>query len=142
MKATAAALKRSWSRKTTTGAYAHTSTENLVQSGKSYGSIVGYVADGIFQNQEEAFPQVHATTSLDDILADEEIRGVFVSVSPKAHFSIASALRCLSMAAAERDRLGQESVRHGEVYILTEKPLLDASLKETHQRTIEQSLPP
>ena len=38
---------------TTTGAYAHTSTENLVQSGKSYGSIVGYVADGIFQNQEE-----------------------------------------------------------------------------------------
>ncbi len=38
---------------TTTGAYAHTSKENLVQSGKSYGSIVGYVADGIFQNQEE-----------------------------------------------------------------------------------------
>ena len=37
----------------TTGAYAHTSKENLVQSGKSYGSIVGYVADGIFQNQEE-----------------------------------------------------------------------------------------
>lgn len=32
---------------TTTGAYAHTSKENLVQSGKSYGSIVGYVADGI-----------------------------------------------------------------------------------------------
>lgn len=24
-----------------------------MQSGKSYGSIVGYVADGIFQNQEE-----------------------------------------------------------------------------------------
>ena len=38
---------------TTTGAYAHTSKENLVQSGKSYGSIVGYVADGIFQNQAE-----------------------------------------------------------------------------------------
>ena len=37
----------------TTGAYAHTTTENLVQSGKPYGSIVGYVADGIFQNQEE-----------------------------------------------------------------------------------------
>ncbi len=38
---------------TTTGSYAHTSTENLVESGKSYGSIVGYVADGIFQNQAE-----------------------------------------------------------------------------------------
>lgn len=38
---------------TTTGAYAHTTTENLVQSGKPYGSIVGYVADGIFQTQEE-----------------------------------------------------------------------------------------
>ena len=38
---------------TTTGAYAHTTTEDLVQSGKPYGSIVGYVADGIFQTQEE-----------------------------------------------------------------------------------------
>lgn len=37
----------------TTGAYTHTTKENLVQSGKSYGSIVGYVADGIFQTQEE-----------------------------------------------------------------------------------------
>lgn len=39
---------------------------------------------------EEAFPHIHATTSLDVILADKEIKGVFVSVSPKAHFSIAS----------------------------------------------------
>jgi hypothetical protein len=38
---------------TATGSYAHTSTENLVESGKPYGSIVGYVADGIFQNQQE-----------------------------------------------------------------------------------------
>ena len=30
------------------------------------------------------------TTSLDEILADEEVKGVFVSVSPEAHFSIAS----------------------------------------------------
>lgn len=37
----------------TTGSYAHTTTENLVQSGKPYGSIVGYVVEGIFQNQEE-----------------------------------------------------------------------------------------
>lgn len=38
---------------TTTGSYAHTPKENLVQSGRPYGSIVGYVADGLFQNQEE-----------------------------------------------------------------------------------------
>ncbi len=38
---------------TTTGSYAHTTTENLVQSKKPYGSIVGYVFDGLFQNQEE-----------------------------------------------------------------------------------------
>lgn len=39
---------------------------------------------------EAAYPGVHATTSLDEILQDEEVKGVFVSVSPKAHFSIAS----------------------------------------------------
>lgn len=38
---------------TTTGSYVHTTTENLVQSKRPYGSIVGYVADGIFQNREE-----------------------------------------------------------------------------------------
>lgn len=38
---------------TTTGAYAHTTTQNLVEAKKPYGSIVGYVADGIFQNQQE-----------------------------------------------------------------------------------------
>ena len=37
----------------TTGSYAHTTKENLVQARKSYGSVVGYVADGIFQTQEE-----------------------------------------------------------------------------------------
>jgi len=37
----------------TTGSYAHTSTENLVQSHRPYGSIVGYVADGIFQSRDE-----------------------------------------------------------------------------------------
>lgn len=37
----------------TTGAYAHTTTQDLVQSHKAYGSIVGYVADGLFQTQEE-----------------------------------------------------------------------------------------
>ena len=38
---------------TTTGSYAHTTTENLVQSRQPYGSIVGYVCEGIFQNQSE-----------------------------------------------------------------------------------------
>ena len=39
---------------------------------------------------ERKFPHVKATTSLDDILADETIKGVFVSATPTAHFSIAS----------------------------------------------------
>ena len=38
---------------TSTGSYAHTTTENLVQSEQPYGSIVGYVVEGIFQNQAE-----------------------------------------------------------------------------------------
>ncbi len=38
---------------TTTGSYVHTTTENLVQSKRPYGSIVGYVADGLFQSREE-----------------------------------------------------------------------------------------
>ena len=39
---------------------------------------------------ERKFPQVIATTSLDDILADDAVKGVLVSTSPAAHFSIAS----------------------------------------------------
>lgn len=38
---------------TTTGSYVHTTTENLVEARKPYGSIVGYVFDGLFQNKEE-----------------------------------------------------------------------------------------
>lgn len=38
---------------TATGSYAHTSTENLVEAGKPYGSIVGYVVEGLYQNKEE-----------------------------------------------------------------------------------------
>jgi TonB-linked SusC/RagA family outer membrane protein len=38
---------------TTTGSYVHTSKENLVEAKKPYGSIVGYVVDGLFQNREE-----------------------------------------------------------------------------------------
>lgn len=36
-----------------TGSYAHTSRENLVESKQPYGSIVGYVVEGLFQTQEE-----------------------------------------------------------------------------------------
>lgn len=39
---------------------------------------------------EKVYPHVQATTSLSDILNDDEVKGVFVSVSPKSHFSIAS----------------------------------------------------
>ena len=39
---------------------------------------------------ERKLPYMKATTSLDDILADEAIKGVFVSASPSAHFSLAS----------------------------------------------------
>ena len=38
---------------------------------------------------ERKYPYVKATTSLDDILTDETVKGVFVSASPAAHFSIA-----------------------------------------------------
>ena len=45
--------KVTWLPETTTGSYVHTAQENLVESGKPYGSIVGYVADGLFQSREE-----------------------------------------------------------------------------------------
>ena len=40
---------------TTTGSYAHTSKENLVQAKVPYGSRVGYVVDGLFQSKEEVY---------------------------------------------------------------------------------------
>lgn len=39
---------------------------------------------------EAAYPNVCATTSLADILHDDDIKGVFVSASPQSHFAIAS----------------------------------------------------
>ena len=39
---------------------------------------------------EQKFPSVKATISLDKILNDSDVRGIFVSASPSAHFSIAS----------------------------------------------------
>ena len=44
---------------------------------------------GVTSLIERKFPYVKATTSLDDILTDETVKGVFVSASPAAHFSIA-----------------------------------------------------
>lgn len=38
---------------------------------------------------ERKWRGVQVTTSLDKILADEEVKGVFISVNPSAHFSIA-----------------------------------------------------
>ena len=38
---------------TTTGSYVHTATQNLVESRQPYGSIVGYVVDGLYQSREE-----------------------------------------------------------------------------------------
>lgn len=38
---------------TTTGSYAHTTTQNLVEAKKPYGSIVGYVVEGLYQSAEE-----------------------------------------------------------------------------------------
>jgi virulence factor len=35
------------------------------------------------------FPNIIATTNLDEVLVDDEIKGVFVSANPLAHFSIA-----------------------------------------------------
>ena len=39
---------------------------------------------------ERKYPHIIATTSLDKILNDSDVKGVFVSASPSAHFSIAS----------------------------------------------------
>ena len=39
---------------------------------------------------ERKFPSIKATTSLDEILNDSDVKGVFVSASPSSHFSIAS----------------------------------------------------
>ena len=39
---------------------------------------------------ESKIPHIIATTSIDDILGDDTVKGIFVSASPEAHFSIAS----------------------------------------------------
>ncbi len=39
---------------------------------------------------QNKYPEVIATTSIDDILEDDEIKGIFVSASPSSHYNIAS----------------------------------------------------
>lgn len=38
----------------------------------------------------QKFPDVKATASLDEVLADDSVRGVFVAATPTAHFALAS----------------------------------------------------
>ncbi|MDO4496207.1 MAG: TonB-dependent receptor [Bacteroidales bacterium] len=45
--------KVTWLPLTTTGSYEHTATQNIVQAKMPYGSMVGYVAEGLFQSKEE-----------------------------------------------------------------------------------------
>ena len=64
---------------------------------------------------ERKFVGLKATASLDEVLADDEVKGVFVSASPSAHFSLASRVlqskKCLFIekppcqSLAELDRL-------------------------------------
>ena len=43
---------------------------------------------------ERKYPHVIATISLDEILNNSDVKGIFVSASPSAHFSIASQVLC------------------------------------------------
>lgn len=38
----------------------------------------------------KVYPNIHSTTSLQEILIDEEVKGVFVSITPQEHFHVAS----------------------------------------------------
>lgn len=45
--------KVTWLPATTTGSYEHTSKQNIVEAEMPYGSMVGYVVDGLYQTKEE-----------------------------------------------------------------------------------------
>ncbi len=45
--------KVTWLPSTTTGSYEHTSKQNIVEAKMPYGSLVGYVAEGLYQSKEE-----------------------------------------------------------------------------------------
>ena len=65
---------------TTTGSYAHTSKENLVESGMPYGSSVGYVVEGLFQSQAEVDASGQANARVGGLkYADLDGNGIITS---------------------------------------------------------------
>ena len=69
-----------WLPETTTGSYAHTSKENLVEAKVPYGSSVGYVADGLFTSREEVLASGQENARLGGIkYADLDGNGVINS---------------------------------------------------------------
>ena len=69
-----------WLPETTTGSYAHTSKQNLVEAKVPYGSSVGYVADGLFTSREEVLASGQPNARLGGIkYADLDGNGVINS---------------------------------------------------------------
>ncbi|MCI7310925.1 MAG: TonB-dependent receptor [Prevotella sp.] len=65
---------------TTTGSYAHTSKQTIVQARKPYGSIVGYVVDGLYQSQAEAYASGQANARMGGLkYADLDGNGIINS---------------------------------------------------------------
>ena len=74
---------------TTTGSYAHTSKENLVESGKPYGSSVGYIVTGIFQNQAEVEASGQANARVGGLkYADLDGNGLITHQTTKTGYTI------------------------------------------------------
>ncbi len=69
-----------WLPETTTGSYAHTTKQNLVEAEVPYGSMVGYVADGLFTSKEEVLASGQENARLGGIkYADLDGNGVINS---------------------------------------------------------------
>ncbi len=69
-----------WLPETTTGSYAHTSKQNLIEAKVPYGSSVGYVADGLFTSREEVLASGQENARLGGIkYADLDGNGVINS---------------------------------------------------------------
>ncbi len=69
-----------WLPETTTGSYAHTTKQNLVEAKVPYGSSVGYVADGLFTSREEVLASGQENARLGGIkYADLDGNGIINS---------------------------------------------------------------
>jgi len=69
-----------WLPESTTGSYAHTNKENLIQAKVPYGSSVGYVADGLFTSKEEVLASGQENARLGGIkYADLDGNGIINS---------------------------------------------------------------